>query len=148
MIYLRCACRTQCCGLESYETVHHLVSVITGRLAPDQDVIGLLQASLPGGSITGAPKIRSMQIIAELERRRRDAYCGNALYLGFDGALDSSILIRTIVADAEQLSFHAGGAIVLDSDPQMEYDETMTKWAPLWQALTGEAMPLLDEVML
>ena len=138
----------QCCGLESYETVHHLVSVITGRLAPDQDVIGLLQASLPGGSITGAPKIRSMQIIAELERRRRDAYCGNALYLGFDGALDSSILIRTIVADAEQLSFHAGGAIVLDSDPQMEYDETMTKWAPLWQALTGEAMPLLDEVML
>lgn len=113
--------------LESYATVHHLVSSVTGELRPESNAIDLLQAAFPGGSITGAPKVRAMQIISEIEPDNRSAYCGNLVYLGFDGCMDSSILIRTMVMYQNELSFHAGGAVVLDSDPLSEYQETLNK---------------------
>ncbi|MFP3700682.1 chorismate-binding protein, partial [Burkholderia sp. SIMBA_013] len=83
-------------GLESFASVHHLVSVVTARLRPGLGAVDLLRAALPGGSITGAPKIRAMQIIDELEVARRGAYCGSVAWIGFDGAMDSSIVIRTL----------------------------------------------------
>ncbi len=121
--------------LESYATVHHLVSCVTGQLKAECNSIDLLQATFPGGSITGAPKVRAMEIISELELNNRGPYCGNIVYLGFDGSLDSSILIRTMVLYQNQLSFQAGGAIVLDSDPNAEYQETLTKAKALRDSL-------------
>ena len=122
--------------VESYATVHHLVSAVVGRLRPDLDAVDLLRACFPGGSITGAPKVRAMQIIAELEPTARGVYCGALGYLGFDGAFDTNIAIRTAVAGAHELSFSAGGGIVADSDPAAEYTETLHKAAGLWRGLT------------
>lgn len=124
------------CQLESYRHVHHLVSVVTGTLAEGFSAIDLLRASFPGGSITGAPKIRSMEIIAELEPTARGPYCGSLCYLGYDspgykGAMDSSILIRTLVAAGGWLQASVGGGIVADSDPAAEYEETWHKAAGL-----------------
>jgi len=116
--------------------VHHLVSTVVGRLRPGLDAVDLLRACFPGGSITGAPKVRAMQIIASLEPTRRSVYCGALGYLGFDGAFDSSIAIRTAVAGANELSFGVGGGIVADSDPAAEYTETLHKAAGLWRGLT------------
>ncbi len=128
---------TQFCGLESFENVHHLVSAVEGRLSPDSGLADLLKATLPAGSITGAPKIRAMEIIDELEPTRRGPYCGNAVYIGFDGAMDSSVLIRTYVIKNNRVTFQAGGAIVLDSDPLQEYEETLVKASLLEFALNN-----------
>ena len=113
--------------LERTAAVQHLVTTVTGRLRPDADAFDLLAASFPGGSITGAPKIRAMEIIEELEPVRRGPYCGTMLWLGPDGCLGSSILIRTLVADGERITLHVGGGITWRSDPQDEWDETVAK---------------------
>jgi para-aminobenzoate synthetase component 1 len=123
------------CGLESYPTVHHLVSVVSGKLKQSYDALDLLAAAFPGGSITGAPKVRAMQIIAELERTRRGPYCGSIGYISFTGEMDTSIVIRTYAMKGDVLVYQAGGAIVLDSDPRCEYEETLTKAAVLSKAL-------------
>lgn len=126
----------QLCGLESYATVHHLVSVVTGTLQKQFNAIDLLRASFPGGSITGAPKIRAMEIIAEIEPTKRGPYCGSMGYIGFDGNMDTSIIIRTFAIKNNWVTFQAGGAIVADSDPLEEYKETLTKANALRRALT------------
>lgn len=123
------------CAHESHPTVHHLVSVIVGKLRKEFDVYDLLRATLPGGSITGAPKIRAMQIINAIEPDPRGAYCGNIVMLGFDGSLDSSIIIRTFVVEDDLITFHAGGAVVLDSCSLEEYKETLSKSFALKMAL-------------
>ncbi|WP_245578995.1 aminodeoxychorismate synthase component I [Inquilinus limosus] len=125
------------CGLETFPRVHHLVSVVEGRLATGRSAVDLLRACFPGGSITGAPKIRAMEIIRELEPARRGPYCGSIVHLGFDGSMDSSIVIRTLCGAQGQVAAQAGGGIVYDSDPDAEYDEAMVKVRPLLQALAG-----------
>lgn len=115
------------CALESFAGVHHLVSTVTGTLRQECDAIDLLRACFPGGSITGAPKVRAMEIIEELEPLRRGPYCGAIGYVGFDGAMDTNIAIRTLVYDGQSVSFNAGGGIVADSDPAAEYEETLVK---------------------
>ncbi len=124
-------------GIESFASVHHMVSSITGTLRRDLSAIDLLRASLPGGSITGAPKIRAMQIIDELESCRRGPYCGAIGWIGFDGAMDTSIVIRTLVATPGLLAVQAGGGIVADSDPAAEYDEMMLKAASVLRICNG-----------
>ncbi len=119
------------CGLETFPTVHHLVSVVTGRLRAGITSVDLLRATFPGGSVTGAPKIRAMEIIHALETAPRGPYCGAIAWLGFDGAMDSSIVIRTIVRVNDTLVAQAGGGIVAESDPSREYEESLTKVNPL-----------------
>jgi len=114
-------------GLEHHATVHHLVSTVTGELASDADMFDLIRATFPGGSITGAPKIRAMEIIAEIEPSRRGVYCGAIGYLSSTGALDTSIVIRTYVALGNRVYFSVGGGIVADSEPEDEYQETLHK---------------------
>ncbi|MDA1088779.1 MAG: aminodeoxychorismate synthase component I [Proteobacteria bacterium] len=126
-------------GLESFANVHHLVSEVRGTLFPNLGPVDLLRATFPGGSITGAPKIRAMEIINELEPARRGPYCGAIAWIGFDGAMDSSIVIRTLVIKDGQVAAQAGGGIVADSDPAAEYDESMDKvWALLQSLDPGE----------
>ena len=115
------------CGLESYQSVHHLVSIVKGELQEDKNAFDLLKNCFPGGSITGAPKIRSQEIIAELESCNRGVYCGCIGYIGFDGVMDTNIAIRTMTLKDNVASFNAGGGIVSDSKPESEYDETMIK---------------------
>ena len=122
-------------ALERFATVHHLVSTVVGQLAPGRDALDLLRAAFPGGSITGAPKVRAMEIIAELEASQRGVYCGAIGYWSVTGALDSSIAIRTAVATADRIYFSAGGGIVADSDPEQEYRETLDKARGLIDAL-------------
>jgi len=117
----------QLCVAETYETVQHLVSEIRGRLADPFDVWDLLAATFPGGSITGAPKVRAMEIIAELEPTVRGPYCGSLFYVSADGTLDSSILIRSFVQRSGWVQCCAGGGIVAQSDPIAEYEETLHK---------------------
>jgi para-aminobenzoate synthetase component 1 len=118
---------SQLCGLESYKYVQHLVSAVRGELRDGKGPIELLRAAFPGGSITGAPKVRAMEIIAELEPTARGAYCGSLGYLGFDGSLDLSILIRTITAGRGWWQMPVGGAIVAQSIPEEEHQETWHK---------------------
>ncbi|MBY6263447.1 aminodeoxychorismate synthase component I [Azospirillum sp. 412522] len=125
------------CGVERFASVHHLVSVVEGRLRPGLGPVDLLRATFPGGSITGAPKIRAMEIIDELEEARRGAYCGSVAWIGFDGAMDSSIVIRTLTVTPDRIVAQAGGGIVADSDPGREHDEMMVKIRPLLRALDG-----------
>jgi len=113
--------------LERYATVHHLVSTVVGDLAPGTDALDLLRAAFPGGSITGAPKLRAMEIIAECEPSRRGVYCGSIGYWSLTGALDTSIAIRTAVVRDGRVYFSAGGGIVADSVPEQEYRETLDK---------------------
>ena len=113
--------------VERYATVHHLVSTVVGRLRPGLGPVDLLRATWPGGSITGAPKVRAMEIIAELEPTRRGVYTGSLGYFSFSGAFDTSIAIRTFVVKQERAFFQAGAGIVADSDPEREYDETLDK---------------------
>jgi para-aminobenzoate synthetase component I len=113
--------------LERTAAVQHLVTTVTGQLRPDVDAFDLLAAAFPGGSITGAPKIRAMELIERLEPVRRGPYCGSMLWLGPDGRMGSSILIRTFVADGERLTLHVGGGITWRSDPEEEWDETVAK---------------------
>jgi para-aminobenzoate synthetase component 1 len=114
-------------ALERYATVHHLVSTVVGDLAPGTDALDLLRAAFPGGSITGAPKLRAMEIIAECEPSRRGVYCGCIGYWSVTGALDTSIAIRTAVVRGGRIYFSAGGGIVADSVPEDEYRETLDK---------------------
>jgi len=127
---------TQLCELEEYQSVMHLVSSVRGRLAPEKDLVDLVAAVFPGGSITGAPKVRAMEIIAELEPTARGPYCGSLGYLGFDGSADLNILIRTITASQGWWQIPVGGGIVSQSDPQHEYEETWTKAASMLRAVT------------
>ncbi len=124
-------------ALEQHPTVHHLVSTVVGELEPEADAVDLVRAAFPGGSITGAPKVRAMEIIAELEPTRRGVYCGSIGYLSATGAMDTSIVIRTFVAAGGELYFQAGGGIVADSDPELEYRETLDKAAGLIATLNS-----------
>jgi len=126
---------TQLLGLESYAQVHHLTSVVTGQLQPEQRLVDLLRACWPGGSITGAPKVRACQRLNELEPVARGPYCGSLFHLGADGSFDSSILIRTLMVKGRRLRLHAGGGIVADSDPKGEAAEMGWKIRPLLEAL-------------
>jgi len=122
-------------ALESFATVHHLVSTITGTLATAQNAVSLLRACFPGGSITGAPKLRAMEIIEELEPNRRGLYCGSIAYIGFDGKMDSNITIRTLIYSDNRLRFWAGGGIVADSNVDEEYQEVHDKAAAILNLL-------------
>ena len=113
--------------LQSFANVHHLVSIIVAILKPSKTAVDVLRACFPGGSITGAPKLRAMQIIEELEPHRRGIYCGAIGYIGFNGDMDTSITIRTAVVCKNQMSFYAGGGIVADSEIEKEYNETLDK---------------------
>lgn len=127
-------------ALETYANVHHLVSVVEGRLLPGLGPVDLLRATFPGGSITGAPKIRAMEIIAELEPSRRGPYCGTIAAIGFDGRMTSNIVIRTLVLGGSTVVAQAGGGIVADSDPAAEYDETIVKAGALLRSLDAEGV--------
>jgi len=122
-------------SIESYTHVHHIVSNVSGILRPEVTPIGALRAVFPGGTITGVPKFRCMQIIAELEGRGRGAYTGSLGYLATDGRLDVNILIRTMTLTGATVQFHAGAGIVADSDPQRELEETRAKARGLLAAL-------------
>ena len=122
-------------GLEGYRQVYHLTSVVTGQLQADRDVVDLLRSGWPGGSVTGAPKVRSCQRLAELEPLPRGPYCGSLFRLGLDGSLDSNIIIRTVIQKGCRLRAHAGCGIVYDSDPAAETREMHLKMAPLLQVL-------------
>ena len=127
---------TQLCELEEYQSVLHLVSAVQGKLKPESGLVDLVESIFPGGSITGAPKIRAMEIIAELEPTARGAYCGALGYLGFDGNADFNILIRTITAAGGWWQIPVGGGIVSQSEPLREYEETWTKAAGMLRAVT------------
>jgi para-aminobenzoate synthetase component 1 len=122
-------------ALESFANVHHLVSTVTGTLAPGMSAIDLLRGCFPGGSITGAPKLRAMEIIEELEPHRRGLYCGAIGYIGFDGNMDTNIAIRTAVYSAGEVRFWAGGGIVADSEMEKEYRETLDKASSMMQLM-------------
>lgn len=121
--------------VESFPTVHHLVSTVTGKLMPGRNALDVLRGCFPGGSITGAPKLRAMQIIEELEPHRRGVYCGAIGYVGFDGAMDCNIAIRTLVYSEGVVRFWAGGGIVADSRLNDEYRETFDKAAAMLRLL-------------
>ena len=125
-------------AIESFPAVHHLVSTITGELNPELSAADLLAATFPGGSITGAPKVRAMAIIEELEKYRRHAYCGSIGYISAHGRMDTSITIRTLVAELDQLYCWAGGGIVADSEVGAEYQELFDK--------LGKILPVLAEL--
>lgn len=125
----------QLVGLESYPQVHHLTSVVRGRLAPEHDLVDLLRACWPGGSISGAPKLRACTRLHALEPVARGPYCGSLFHWGADGRFDSNILIRTVMVQGQRLRLHAGGGIVADSDPQAEAEEMGWKIRPLLEAL-------------
>ncbi len=126
--------------LQSFANVHHLVSIITGKLKQGKTAIDLLRGCFPGGSITGAPKLRAMQIIEELEPNRRGVYCGAIGYVGFDGNMDTNIAIRTAMYATDdngegEVSFYAGGGVVADSILEKEFDETLDKASSLLKTM-------------
>lgn len=120
---------------ESYATVHHLVATVVGRLRGDQSAVDLIRACFPGGSITGTPKIRAMEVIEELEKTRRNLYTGCIGYFGFDGGCDFNIVIRTIVKQGDQVSIGVGGGVTWESDAAAEYQETLDKAGVLFEAV-------------
>jgi len=124
-------------AVESYATVHHLVSTVTGELRDGLDAVDCIKATFPGGSITGAPKIRAMQIIDELEPTCRSIYTGSIGYIGFDGSMDINIAIRTIIIKGRKAYYQVGGGIVWDSVPQTEYEETLHKGRSLYNAINS-----------
>ena len=121
--------------LESFSNVHHLVSSVVGTLAPQNDVISLLKATLPGGSITGAPKKRAMEIIDELEATERGVYCGAMGYIDSSGNMQMNIAIRTLVMTGNKLEYWAGGGIVADSAASSEWAELRNKASDIYQAI-------------
>jgi para-aminobenzoate synthetase component 1 len=134
---------TQPRTIETHPTVYHGVATVEGALRQDVSFVDLLRATFPGGSITGAPKIRAMEIIDELEPVRRGPYCGAIGYLDSDGTIEFNVAIRTMIAAAGEIHVPVGGGIVADSDPAAEYDETLVKaramFAALGLSLPGEA---------
>ena len=128
-------------ALEKYATVFHLVSTVRGQLAPGKDTVDLLKAIFPGGSITGAPKIRAMEIIEEVEPVRRGVYTGSIGYIGFDGRADLNIVIRTFINKGDKLHLQVGGGIVYDSEPLLEYEETLHKAKALLKSLGVNRFP-------
>jgi para-aminobenzoate synthetase component 1 len=124
--------------IESFAQVHHLVATVEGRLRPEVGPVELMGAMFPGGSITGAPKIRAMEIIDELEPTRRSLYTGAIGYLSRQGASGFNIAIRTMIVEGERVSFQVGGGIVADSDPGLEYEETLQKGEGLRAVLEGK----------
>lgn len=130
--------------IESFSNVHHQVATIRGELAPDKDVIDLLRATFPGGSITGAPKVRAMQIIQELEPDPRNVYCGAIGFLSLNGKAQFNVAIRTMVIKDRTAHFWAGGGIVADSDPEAEYEETLTKAQGMMESLQINGPDRLD----
>jgi para-aminobenzoate synthetase component 1 len=127
-------------ALEHHPTVHHLVSTVIGELDPRADAVDLVRAAFPGGSITGAPKVRAMEIIAELEPTQRGVYCGSIGYISATGAMDTSIVIRTYLVLGREVYFQAGGGIVADSDPELEYRETLDKARGLIETLVESSV--------
>lgn len=125
--------------VESFANVHHLVSTVEGQLAKEYDALHLLRACFPGGSVTGTPKQRAMQIIEQLEPNRRGIYCGAIGYVGFDGNMDSNIAIRTLVYSNNEIRCWAGGGIVADSDMAAEYQETLDKASGMLDVLRQHA---------
>jgi para-aminobenzoate synthetase component I len=128
---------TELAILETYPTVFHLTSTVVGQMREGKNLVDLLKATFPGGSITGAPKVRAMEIIEELEPTRRSVYTGSLGYLGFNGDMDLNIVIRTIIIKDGKAYFQVGGAIVYDSGPEAEYIETLDKGRALIQALNA-----------
>ncbi len=131
---------TEFITLEKYSTVFHLVSTVAGKLKEGLGPVDCMTAAFPGGSITGAPKVRSMEVIEELEPVKRSLYTGAIGYISFDGNMDTSIVIRTIVVKGDKLYFQVGGGIVADSDPEKEYYETLDKAEGIIRALYAEDM--------
>lgn len=127
------------CALESFANVHHLVSTVRGELRQGMIHLDLLTNAFPGGSITGAPKLRAMEIIAELEPTTRGPYCGAIGYLGFDGTMDTAIAIRTIIVKDGRVTFQAGGGITAESLPAAEYEESMAKARGMMRAVGAGA---------
>ena len=123
------------CQLESFATVHHLVSEVRGQLRPELHAVDLLRAAFPGGSITGAPKVKAMEVIAQLEPTQRGPYCGSLVWIGYDGAMDSNILIRTFLMESNRITLQTGGGITALSDPDSEVEESLIKAAALRRAL-------------
>ena len=123
------------CGLESYARVHHLVSTVTAQMKGNLGAVALLGACFPGGSITGAPKIRAMEIISDLEQTPRNIYCGSIGYIGFDGVMDTNIAIRTIIFKDDKVHFNVGGGITILSHPEDEYEECLHKAAAIFRAV-------------
>jgi len=124
--------------LETYATVHHLVATVSGTMRKGCGIADLLRAAFPGGSITGAPKIRAMEIIDEMEPTARSVYTGAIGWIGADGRADLNIAIRTLLTDGQRVTFQAGGGIVLDSEPEAEYQETLAKGRGIRRALGAE----------
>ncbi len=129
---------TEVCGLHSFAGVHHLVSTVEGDLADGFSALDALVASFPPGSITGAPKLRSIELIAELEETARGPYTGSLFYASRHGRLDSNVLIRTAVVEGDAVRYGAGGAVVADSHPRAEYDEACVKAGPLEQVICDD----------
>jgi anthranilate/para-aminobenzoate synthase component I len=127
--------------LEEYSHVIHIVSNISGRLRRGMDVVDIIRAVFPGGTITGCPKVRCMQIIRELEPVARGLYSGSLGYLGFDGTMDLNIAIRTMIIQGRSLAFHVGAGIVADSIPEREYHETLDKARALMEAVHAVSTP-------
>src|SRR5690606_20015626 len=128
---------TRLFDVESFASVHHLVSTVEGRLAPGKDALDLLAGCFPGGSITGAPKVSAMRIIEAVEPQRRGVYCGAIGYVGFDGDMDLNIAIRTLVRRAEHIYAWAGGGVVADSQVDAEYQESLDKAAAMLRVLNA-----------
>jgi para-aminobenzoate synthetase component 1 len=126
---------TKLFDVESFASVHHLVSTVEGTLAPRKHALDLLEGCFPGGSITGAPKVRAMQIIEELEPQRRGVYCGSIGYVGFDGDMELNIAIRTLVQHGDSIYTWAGGGVVADSQVDAEYQESLDKAAAMLEVL-------------
>ena len=131
--------------IESFPNVHHMVSTITGKLEENRSVVDLLRGCFPGGSITGAPKLRSMEIIEELEPHRRGIYCGSIGYISNDGTMDTNIAIRTILHWQQKMYFYAGGGIVYDSKVNSEYQETFDKAAAILRVLNQDKQYALNQ---
>jgi para-aminobenzoate synthetase component 1 len=137
---------TELAILETYPTVFHLTSTVRGRLRSGKNRIDLLKATFPGGSITGAPKVRAMEIIDELEPTRRSVYTGSIGYLSFSGEMDINIVIRTFLIKGEKAYFQVGGGIVYDSEPEAEYEETLDKARALIQALNLSSQVVVEAI--
>jgi len=127
---------TEQMGIERYSHVMHIVSHVVARLRTDQDAYDVLRATFPAGTVSGAPKVRAMQLISDLEKRKRGCYAGAVGYFGFDGNLDSCIALRSVVLKNGRAYVQTGAGIVADSVPAAEYDETENKAAAMMQALS------------